>query len=1251
MRSLGAAGAPARERPAGRQGPGLKPRLRWLALLGSLAVFGAVLVYAAGDPSLKAPDGSVTQGPELAREDTFNGGAFTAVREGFPAQWRYRAIYTSSAGTAPAAITLTAFDPDAAPLGPVAMTPVAGMGTLSDGDYANGELYQAVALLTKNGYHTYRVDATDGTNAAVFQGVGPTIRYLDTPTLAPVSGTSRDTYTLSIQYSNHPDPAQFAAPTSISLFLDTNANPTTPRAVTESGSGAVRTYTATIAPPGITGQSLAPGQYQHYWAAAVGGRADRLPASGVLSGPSVPTVAPALSLASPATLRGGVASDMGPQGDWTFRVVYTEANNIAPTVITLTPRDPQGAAIPGASGPMIPTTDVTVPADLRDGAAFNGEVFEATSTLTAVPPLHGTLTYAVSATNGSLPAPAFTGTGPTINALPTFTGLKMTSATDDPATPLIEAVRNEGLSFEVYYRDADRDPPSGGLSLRLYDPNGQPLPPVPMTTTDTNLALLPAPGWRYAATGVNLESMGVRFTGTFSYDAAATDGFPVAAPRTAVSSPNADLRRLAAFKPELSGLAVSPSSGAVGLQPFIFDAVFADGDGTAPVAGYPRLTIQNAGGTDVTFNDQAGPVTSVVMQEADAAPLTTGRRYRYTSVANAFSNLGPGTYSFRVDGSDGTYAVQQSVIGQPVVNTPGTISLNPPTGAVPELARESAFNSNTFAAAAVGFPARWRFGAVYTSPGDQAPAAISLTVTDPDGTVAAPIAMARTASGVGTLSNGSYADGELFEAVALLTLNGDYRYRVDAGDGNSTATLVRNGPTVRYLGNPTLTPSTGTSVDTYTVSVDYSNHPDPALLQAPTSIDLLLDTNDPPTTVRALSAGPGNPVRYTAQFSRPAPSGQSLPPGQYRHFFQVAVGSRSERQPAAGSFAGPSIPVATPALQSPTPALLQGGLPVRLGTEGAWTFRTLYTEANNVAPTRIYLTPRDQSNLAIPGTARDMTVTADPTVPAIFRDGQMDNGEVYEATASIDLTPDFHGTLSYLVEATNGSNSAALTQAGPTFDAPPTFSGLRVICPNDDPNTAGSVEAARNDLATFAVTYRDADQDAPPPGGVRLRIYQPDGIFVSQSPMATTETAKSLLPTTGWEYRATVDLGLVTGAGPGTYSYEVEATDGFPTEPKGPPDPWEWQVSGRNADLKVELGRRPELTVSPVNPTTGVIGTQAFTFQALFRDQDGDPPSVDGTPKLTIIGPTGSVVTFKDGANGYVSSVALPQANPADSTP
>lgn len=229
-------------------------------------------------------------------------------------------------------------------------------------------------------------------------------------------------------------------------------------------------------------------------------------------------------------------------------------------------------------------------------------------------------------------------------------------------------IAGEPLTFKIFYKDADGDPPTyhdgvQGYVKIVFNDTGRTSQLVPMGVGTTYIAGVPF--------GVTLTDVP---EGIHPYHFEASDGYVISRfPADQTGSGTNDERVQVNYKPALSSGSVDHVSGA---SLFTFSVTYSDRDNVAPAAGgFVQVTLRNS-------------VDPTKMQKVDLTTPATAPNYtngvRYTGVADATlknpdgsSVLPPGVYSIVFEANDGVQDADPFITLPPITvrdkNTPPVI--------------------------------------------------------------------------------------------------------------------------------------------------------------------------------------------------------------------------------------------------------------------------------------------------------------------------------------------------------------------------------------------------------------------------------------------------------------------------------------------------------------------------------------------------------------------------------------------------
>lgn len=343
------------------------------------------------------------------------------------------------------------------------------------------------------------------------------------------------------------------------------------------------------------------GTHRFHFEASDGWQVTRYPADPNLDPFVVVNSKPILTV----PVAGGVTPTQGNAGTpFTFRVIYSDADNKAPSAINVE------LVKDGVAQAPIPMTQE----DVSDVNYIDGATFVATTTLAP-----GNYTYRFTASDElEAASPTQPQTGPVVratNAAPVL----LTGA----VSPATSAKAGNSFTYTVRYRDPDGDAPAA-VQVRIFDTDG-------ITILDTkdmtpsvasNTAYSSAEGVEYRLAGYSFAG-----SGTFSYQFLASDG--LAAATGDVAKKTGPVVNAA---PVLAGGTVDPVGG-LSSDLFTFDVNYSDPDGVSAAGGYVRVALTK-GSTTTKYDMHVKEGSGGAVYELQ-------------------TQLPAGTYSYHFEASDG----------------------------------------------------------------------------------------------------------------------------------------------------------------------------------------------------------------------------------------------------------------------------------------------------------------------------------------------------------------------------------------------------------------------------------------------------------------------------------------------------------------------------------------------------------------------------------------------------------------------
>jgi len=674
-------------------------------------------------------------------------------------------------------------------------------------------------------------------------------------------------------------------------------------------------------------------------------------------GPTVKTnTAPTLAQIDPTdtTFNGKTisATSGSPTDPFTYSVVYTDADNQAPTYVNVVIDNNRTVPLtvrPGQTQPLDYTRGVKY-----DTAAVNLGV--------------GAHLYHFEASDGAdlarliplIPPPPDTEYhGPTIT--------DPSNLTLPLVQPSPKGKSNDSYTFTITYNSPQGSaPPTGGIELRL----------TPQPTTDQTKW---APGQGVVIAQMNAIdpldfTKPVRFQ--VQLTATSTPGLNNLLPGTYqvkfefTSNPTGTGKFAPDLtvngRPTLSNATATPNPQSRGGD-ITVSVKWKDVNGDLPVdanGSTLKLFINNAEYTKT--QPVASPGTSSDQAKA-------GITYTWTVAASDYQ---PGTYPVRIEASDDLETSPQSPIS-PTTGTPaGTITIN--AAALPTLAGPTpntpATNDGTLTPLKGAFGGTYTYSIVYKHADNVAPQTIQLLI-DGGATGGGQTIDLQPKSGQTQPYN--YVNGVTYTytTAAGSLASGAHTYSFTASDRLATVNLPATtgqtlpGPTVNAV--PTLASANAAVVGATPSTVNASNALTPAITANTTSklvfqvtykdTDFVAGGTAPTVT---MTVGTGTPIAMTPVGSSPnyatgavfttSAAGITLPPGDQVIHFDATDGLDPARLPATGTISGIHIAnivtldkVAAITQQDPTGGTVS---PLTGPLSQTFTYKVLYMNADGTAP-------------------------------------------------------------------------------------------------------------------------------------------------------------------------------------------------------------------------------------------------------------------------------------------------------------
>ncbi|NLC56424.1 MAG: hypothetical protein GX774_06275, partial [Armatimonadetes bacterium] len=651
---------------------------------------------------------------------------------------------------------------------------------------------------------------------------------------------------------------------------------------------------------------------------------------------------------------------------------------------------------------------------------------------------------------------------------------------------------------------------------------------------------------------------------------------------------------------------LTPVSGGVTTQ-FTDEVIYTDEDNDPPDSGFPKVIIDGT------------RAFTMLPKEPQDTDYTNGAVFTFTYNPAVHGELGvppnlhAHTYQFhtrwtRPGDTQPTYDVyapsRTGTYSGPTTNDPPSLTL-PPEGAV-----------SPATGTGPGDPKPGKPGATYTfkvkyadSNGDE-PQSVTVTLTDPRGTVLPPVTMWLETASPAPTANEFKAGVYYIATVDTLTEPGQYTFRFDAKDSEGAAASPASGSAPFLNSAPAITllpvnPTQGVPGTQFTFSARWAD----ADGQKAT---WTADGSNAEKLMLVLYE-PVNPTNNNTEFTKLPPiemvtsDGVNFQPatavtlskrGVYRFYVQGDDGISTVTVPAGADADAASAQVGPTIYRVPT--LTAEPVSPSEGPEGTtFTWSVLYQDEDGQPPVdqsfpRVVVR-RSNGDIVAEGGNQFFTMTPTVTDP---RPDQIRAGVRYTASRPLGTADDY--TFEFQATDSGGDSAAAVTGTGPKVlpNTPPVLSDWSVTPTKSGPGVA----------CTYEVTYKDADGDAPTL--LQVHILGSNGQEVAVRdllPVNPDDTAYK----TGVRYRVTT----TAVNGPDVYCFYLQARDKVATAtfPTGvnPTD-----VAGTYAAyaaLGPVINQAPALSDGTVSPTAGQ-GTTNFIFDVTYTDPDGNNPAAVSFP-------------------------------------
>jgi len=647
-------------------------------------------------------------------------------------------------------------------------------------------------------------------------------------------------------------------------------------------------------------------------------------------------------------------------------------------------------------------------------------------------------------------------------------------------------------------------------------------------------------------------------------------------------------------KPVLSSPIVTPPSGTYG-QPFTYEIVYQDADNDAPVDAW------------VVIDGQ--PHRMTLAPEDAGKSYTQGVRYRFVMTLNVtpdnkhtyyfkfrdnWNNMAPyGVSTIRREYGEWTTFPIGDENGVPASEITGpAISGNHPS----ELLEAAYFPGDPAHTPATLYD----FTVKYRDEDNQAPANLKVFLSSDNG--------ASWDGGhdlVKAENSTNFAAGVLYHLSARIKLpvGGPYLYRFQSTDNvqPSDTTLV-------HVGSRGSAVIDGTAHELKTVGGSTTIYGDPNLTAVNPGTKVIYD--DPSTIyVWVKTSSTTTRLTYGTDFTLDAANGlitlAAAPTGRVyaSYFYQNTVGPVITPNHAP-TLSVPSVSDATTNQGTLTP--LQGS------PSTSFKYSIIYTDLDNQPPT--FGTGTTGVNVVVDNnTTIQMTMDAATPTPVDYT-----KGVKFNASTSLQV-----GKHTYHFEASDGLDVARY----PVQGADPTdLSGPTVTDPTNlvNPLIQTLPKSKSTDNYTFTVTYKNPLGNAPPNGGIEVRIKPVN----SSTPITVGLTPIDPIGSTefqnGVRYQVQLNANSVPPLGPGSY----DVVFGFASNPQSGTAAIRFIVNGRPVIAS------PGVTPNPASQAGDV------TLGVTYSDVNGDPPIrngnrviklyIDGT-EVTTVNPTTAGTDYKLG--------------------
>ncbi len=629
------------------------------------------------------------------------------------------------------------------------------------------------------------------------------------------------------------------------------------------------------------------------------------------------------------------------------------------------------------------------------------------------------------------------------------------------------------------------------------------------------------------------------------------------------------LEPLVNSRPVLSNPSVTPPSGSEG-QPFTFEITYTDADNDPPVNAF------------VVVNDPNQPEQQYTMNIDPATPLPVnyrnGVKYRFTVTLpvtldtshfyyfkfrdnwNNFQSYGISTirrefgeWATLPSGDDN--GVPSSKFAGPIITSNKRSVLS-----------DAAFSFSDPAQTSATF---YDFLIKYSDGDNQPPANIKFYLSSNGGaSYDAGTALVPAESSTNYVTGVLYHLPNRIQLKTSVPVGSNYRYKFVSSDGvqATDTTLIRVGSGQRDNTAHELK-SVGGSPVTFGDPNGTAFNPSTKDWTAGSFLLYLVDGNDVP-----LITQPTLGVDYNVNLANGTVTFNAPPPGRVKvsYFYLDNVG------PTVKDNTAPTLTAPGPASTSTN----DGTINQLTGTPAFdFKYNVIYTDPDNQPPTYVNVVIDTNQTVA-------MTVVAGQATPLDYT-----RGVTYE-TGKVNLTVGSH---SYHFEASDGAAIARLLAAPNEYQGPTVTDPTNLTSPLIQPFPKGK----SNDNYTFTITYKSAQGNAPPSGGIEVKLTPVAPLAPNQVPI--TALLNAIDPIGPAEFMAGVrfQTQLTATSTPGPNKLlpgKYDVTFDFPSNP-----------SSGTAPLQLIVNGRPNLYNAAVAPNPSTRSGDII-FSVTYQDVNGDPP-------------------------------------------